>query len=283
MMELFRNAGMGWADYKSGGKMAAFLLIALLYLWFTGKAKEVRVLAVYASVSAVCCILPLTAVPLMLYQTKFYDYEWIWSLVPLTSVTAYGLTVFLAEQWERKDDGGRPRAVAVTLLLLLALLLGGSLGGDAEGRARENAERKEAYAVAGMLSENYPGEEICLLAPKSILEYVREADGGIRLAYGRNLWDESLNAYAYDTYDGKVSDLYQWMDWVEQSAGVWMPEEDKAEMFDTLERRMEDAAAMGVNCILFPSGVPGELTQHMEAALGISARRFGDYIVFTLF
>ena len=62
-----------------------------------------------------------------------------------------------------------------------------------------------------------------------------------------------------------------------------MPEEDKAEMFDTLERRMEDAAAMGVNCILFPSGVPGELTQHMEAALGISARRFGDYIVFTLF
>ena len=128
MMELFRNAGMGWADYKSGGKMAAFLLIALLYLWFTGKAKEVRVLAVFASVSAVCCILPLTAVPLMLYQTKFYDYEWIWSLVPLTSVTAYGLTVFLAEQWERKDDGGRPRAVAVTLLLLLALLLGGSLG-----------------------------------------------------------------------------------------------------------------------------------------------------------
>lgn len=283
MTELFRNAYMGWADYKGSGKMAGLLLIALVFLWFTGKAKEQRGFLLYAAVSAACCILPVTAVPLMLYQTRFYDYEWIWTIVPLTGAAAYGFAVFLAGQWERGDRESRRRALGATALLVLAMGLCGSLGGDAEGRARENAERKEAYAVAGMLSQRYPGEELCLLAPRNILEYAREADGRIRLVYGRNLWDESLNAYAYDTYDEKALLLYRWMDWVEQSAGVWMPEEDREEMFDTLEERTKDAAAMGVNCFLFPAGVPSEMTERMESALGTSALTLGDYIVFTLF
>ena len=102
-------------------------------------------------------------------------------------------------------------------------------------------------------------------------------------AYGRNMWDISLNGYAYDTYDRKTADLYRWMGWAEQSAGVWMPEDDREEMLDTVEERARDAVELGVNCILLPAGVPGEIAERMEAALGIRAGRMDDYIVFALF
>ena len=57
--------------------MAALLLAALAYLWFTGRGKGQKALLLYASLAAACCVLPVTAALLMAYQTKFYDYEWI--------------------------------------------------------------------------------------------------------------------------------------------------------------------------------------------------------------
>ncbi len=283
MTDLFRNAGLGWADYKADGKLAALLIAALLYLWLTGKAKEQKTLILYATVAAVCCILPVTAVPLMLYQTKFYDYEWIWSLVPLTAVTAYGLVIFLEGQWKRRDGRGFRGALPVTALVFLAISLCGNLGGDPQERAEKNAERKEAIAVTQMLLESYPEEEICLLAPAGILEYARETDPRIRLVYGRNMWDMSLNAYAYDTYDEKTTELYQWVELVEQSADGWMPDEDKEEILHALKERIRDALERKVNCILLPAAVPSEIAERMEAVLGTKARTMGDYLVFALF
>ena len=62
-----------------------------------------------------------------------------------------------------------------------------------------------------------------------------------------------------------------------------MPEDDREEMLATLEERARDAVDMGVNCILFPAGVPVEMKERMEAALGAKAQAFGDYIAFVLF
>lgn len=283
MTELLRNANLGWVDYKSSGKMAALLLAILFFLWFTGKGKEQRSFLLYSTVTCICCILPVTAVVLMVYQTRFYDYQWIWSLVPMTAVMAYGLTLFLAGQWEKWEAGGWRKALPVTLVSLLAILLCGNLGGNVEERQQRNGEKEKAYAVAQMLSETWPGEDICLLAPQKILEYIREADGSIRLAYGRNVWDSSLNAYAYDMYEERVYDLAQWMDWVEQSTWVWMPETDREEMFATLKDRVQDAVEMGINCILLPMEVPAEMIEQMEAVLGIEAQALGNYFVFPLF
>ncbi len=283
MKELLRNASEGWAAYKSSGKAVVLLFAVLVFLWSARKGRERLALLVYTTIAAICCVLPVTAALLMLYQTKFYDYEWIWSLVPLTAVTAYGFALFLERQWKDAGTGSWRRALPVTLLLLLAALLCGNLGGDWEERASKNAERKEAEAVVKLLAETWPGQDICLLAPQKILEYAREADGQLRLPYGRNIWDPALNAYAYDTYGERESDLCQWMEWVVQTTWVWMPEDDRIQVEETLEERAEDAVEMGVNCILFPAGVPTEMTERMEAALGTKAQTLGDYIAFVLF
>ena len=283
MTELLRNAWNGWRAYTDPGKLAALLLVSLVFLWIYYKRVPRKEFLIYTTMTEVCSIFPVTPAALMLYQTRFYDYEWIWSIVPLTAVTAYGATLFLEQQWRDADGGGWRKALPVTLLLLLAVLLCGNLGENGEESAQKNAEKAESETVVQMIGEAWPEEDICLLAPRKILEYAREADGRLRLAYGRNMWDISLNGYAYDTYDRKTSDLYRWMGWAEQSAGVWMPEEDREEMLATVERRAEDAVELGVNCILLPEGVPGEIRERMEAALGTRAEEMDDYIVFALF
>ena len=282
MTELLQNASLRWNSYKGSGKIVALLLTVLLFWWFAEKEKKQRVLLFYTTVAAVCCMLPATAAFLMLYQTKFYDYEWIWSMVPVTAVTAYGLTLFLAGHW-KESQGNWRRSLPVTLLLLMAILLCGNLGGDMEARADTNAKKEEAYAVVGMLSETWPQEDICLLAPQRILEYAREADGRLRLAYGRNMWDPWLNAYAYDTYDERTTDLCQWMVWAEQASWIWMPEDDKEEMLDTLEEQVQTAVEMGVNCLLLPAGIPSDMSERIEKAMGAEVRILGDYVAFTLF
>ena len=98
MRELLRNAWLGWQNYTDDGKLAALLLAALLFLWLRNKKVSQKGFLSYAVLMTACCIFPVTAVLLMLYQTKFYDYQWIWSLVPVTPVIAWGITEFLTEE-----------------------------------------------------------------------------------------------------------------------------------------------------------------------------------------
>ena len=144
MTELLRNAWMGWQDYTEDGKLVALLLAVLLFLWLTGKGKKQGTLVLYSSLAVFCCILPVPAVFLMLYQTKFYDYEWIWSLVPLTGMTAYGITVFLTEYGTEAGREKGHRNIAVPFLLLAAILLSGDMGNTAEEWDRQRTENASA-------------------------------------------------------------------------------------------------------------------------------------------
>ena len=71
------------------GKLFAVLLLLLLlcFLWKLGEGKQ-KDLFSYGGIAAAACIFPLTAVLLMLWQTKFYDYEFVWTIVPLTALIA---------------------------------------------------------------------------------------------------------------------------------------------------------------------------------------------------
>ena len=211
MAEILYNAWSGWTGYTDDGKLPALLMAVLLFLWFGRKRKEQRALLVYASVMTVCCILPVTAAMLMLYQTKFYNYEWIWSLVPATAVTAFGLTVFWTE-YRAENAGQRKKILSVTLFMLAVLLFCGSLGKPVWDREEQKEERTRAYSVVGQLSGRRTGEKICLWAPREIMEYAREKDADILLPYGRNIWDGFLNAYSYDVYDEDTVMMEQWME-----------------------------------------------------------------------
>lgn len=275
MTQLLQRAALGWREYTDEGKLAAALLAVLLFLWFARKGREHVSFLAYASAAAVCCILPVTAVIPMLYQTAAYDYVWIWSLVPVTAMTAYGITVFLWDYWKDFDGSQWKKGLPVALLVLCAVLFCGSMGREAWDLDEAKAERGKAYQLMEQIAEERGEKGIYLWAPREILEYAREADAGCRLLYGRNMWDESLGAYTYDAYDERRQFLYRWME--------EMGEAREAEHLGSLDAVVESVLDFGIDCILLPGNALPETVERMERGLGTKARQLGDYLLFTDF
>ncbi|MBR1771959.1 MAG: hypothetical protein IJ747_08005 [Lachnospiraceae bacterium] len=269
MLDRLHLAWQGLADWIDRGKLPALLLALLLYLVFGKKQRGPQGRLIwYGLVTVILCICPVTALLLMQYQTGFYDYIWIWSIVPVTALIAYGGVRFLAD--ERKAGTGYPALLRNGFMLLLAvavLVLSSGLGAGAwtervsagsgsaigdvhttdatalalqEALARDRAQEVLA-AVKANASTN---DQICLWAPAEILEYVRALDGSITLLYGRNMWDIALNAYRYEVYPAETQQLYQWMeglaDGTEQAVGEQLPEQ------------LDAASRLGVNCVILP-------------------------------
>lgn len=277
MAELIRSAWLGWIRFTGDGKVIALFLAALLFLQMRPKKAVRGSFVLYSVVMAVCCMVPVTAALLMLYQTRFYDYEWVWSLVPLTAVTACGFAEFLVEYWKDFKGSLWKKGLPAALLLLGVLLLCGGLGKTVWNRQEEAQERQRAQILLKELRGQFGDGQICLWAPEDVMEYAREIDGGIQLVYGRNMWDLSLNAYMYDVYDQSVTDLYQWMGQSDEEipAGVGN-EEGRA----AVRRCAETAKSKGVNCILLPENAAEDKVAELETALGIRAGRLEDCYLF---
>lgn len=276
MAELIRSAWLGWFRFTGDGKIAALFLAAVFFLLMRPK-KTVKVsFVLYAAVTAVCCMLPVTAALLMIYQTGFYVYEWVWSLVPLTAVTAYGLVEFLAEYWKDFKGNLWRKGLSAVLLLLGVLLLCTGLGKPVWNRQEEAQERRHAQALLGELRAQFGNGQMCLWAPENVMEYARESDGGIQLIYGRNMWDLALNAYTYDLYDPAVTELYYWMG---QSDEPIPAGDGNEEGCAAVRRCVQTAKDWGVNCILLPEDAAENKVAEMEAALGVRAGRLeGCYL-----
>lgn len=278
MTELLRNARLGWMNFNDNGKLACLLLGALLFFWFGKKKVEQKAFLLYTTVMTICCILPLTAAILMAYQTKFYDYQWIWSMVPLTAVTAWGVVLFLEDIWPDFDPGKWRKGLPAVFFLLAVVLLCGSLGSQAWDEDGQKSDRRRAYRVLELARTICSGEDICLWAPREIMAYVRETDGTVRLPYGRDMWDLSLRGYAYDTYDEDRTAMYCW---IETVSGSSVPEDTGAET-DRLKTDLCAGYALeaGVTCILLPEKAGDEAVRELEEALGTDAQKLEGYWIF---
>lgn len=282
MMQLFRNAWLEWRNYTSDGKLAALLLATLLYLWFGRKHREQKAFLLYTTAAAICCILPATAALLCMYQTKFYDYRWIWSLVPQTAVTAYGTVLLLADCWAEGKDAGWRRGLPVTALLLAVFLLCGGLGAEVWNWNEQAEESRQAQDVLAGIAELCQGGETCLWAPREIMEYAREIDAAVKLPYGRDMWDISLNAYTYDVYDENTIKMYQWMQETGENAAEKRQSEDASQGRPGLEDSVAYALSAGVNCILLPQDVEADTLRRIEELLDVDAQILGEYYLLIL-
>lgn len=268
MTELLHNAWYGWQYFITDGKLAALLGASLIFLWLSYKRVSQKTLLIYTTVIAVCCVIPVTAAGLMLYQTKFYDYQWIWSLVPMTVVIAYGAVTLLTEYWHDLKLSEWKKGVPVLALFLALLALSGGPGKSAfdGGNSEQEVERAEAEAVLAQIQTEMKKRDICLWAPKEIMEYARETDAAIQLLYGRNMWDEWLDAYAYDTYSEETMALYLWMEEAAASG-------DAAD----IKSNVESALRAGADCILLPGELDERSVEGLETTLNVRSLSLEGY------
>ena len=216
MRELLQNACYGIGSYFQSNHMVVLVLGILLYFFVSDRktgALESRLQGVTAVLLALV-LFPVSAAALMLYQTRFYVYHWIWSLVPVTLCIAWGGVELLWELTAQKRRDGRTGfrlAVGVTVLLAL-LLLTGNMGNIRTMTEEEKTRQEEMWQAAVYLGELPGVEETLLWAPRSVLEAVRRQTGEIRLLYGRNMWEPEAAAYAYDSYPMEQQRLFDWME-----------------------------------------------------------------------
>lgn len=276
MQELIRNAMNGWLRYTEAGKYAVLLLGLLLwtgylqYLKKNGENKSMqqedvlrqRIFWWYAAVMTGMAICPVTAALWMEYQTRFYDYEWIWSAVPVTGFIAVSASGLFFGYQKQLAQAGKWKTVGAILCAAVVLWLCGSMGvSSVQGmwtiRDMQNGQGTQDGWIADtidILEDSYEeltgsGEGLCVWAPSEILTHIRERNGHIRLLYGRNMWENALKGYSYDTYDPEVIALYEWME--QLSAAVkeetMLPIADSGEVL----QKLKSANARGVNSIVF--------------------------------
>lgn len=267
MLKLLQTAWTGWRDFTTAGKLPALLLALLLFVWFRSrKERETKTFLLYTTVTTALCILPFTAAFLMLYQTMFYDYEWIWSLVPMTAMIGFG-GVLLIEDCSRMLRGKRAWVRGAFLAALCGILvICSGFGLGSSGFSDEAAQRAQAHDIYTYLEKAIPGRHYRIWAPKEILAYSRVGWADCDPLYGRNLWDRHLNAYTYDTYPEELEQLELWIDG-DLERGDW-----------TDERCAEYLAGTDVTCIVLPVRLEGAVGT-FEEVLGITASLQGEYYI----
>lgn len=271
MQELIRNGISGWFAYTDAGKYAVLFLGVLLCYWYrkagAGATDEPKGhlwrLMTYASIMAAAVIFPLTAVLLMKYQTKFYDYKWLWSVVPVTLIIAYGAAGTYLEICRSRLKGNILKQAGLAAVGLAVIFLCGNLNvGSCEG-ADTAMDRARTAKILDKLAESGDTDTICLWAPGEILAHVRGQNGQIQLLYGRNMWDVALNAYAYDVYDQETIALYEWMEGLTEGESMGLAKEERTQACVALETALNK----GVNCIVIPTLSTVEVTEEISSCV----------------
>lgn len=270
MSELIKNAWIGWGAFKEPGKMVGLLLVLLIFMCAYRKDEELQEIKLYTMVVSVLCICPVTAALLMIYQTRFYDYVWIWSMVPMTLFIAIGLTVWVTDFYSYYKKKERRYAPAILIAVPIVLFFCGGMGVPPRAELTRAADRLRAETTLNQIREIAGSEKLCMWAPKEILGYVREYDGSVELLYGRNMWEKSLNAFTFDIYTEDEMEMFRWMD-EEERDGI---------ISDSECARL--AAASVANCVLLPIDVSEETVACFSDVFEREATILDEYYLWIL-
>jgi hypothetical protein len=253
MIDLVTSAWTGWLNYIAYGKYTALFLGGVLFLWLSASPHKVSIqMRRYGALTVSLVICPISAALLMIYQTPFYGYVWLWSLVPVTAVIAYSTALVL--------EGRYKRGMRTVLLCLIpaSLLLGAPFGYNSlQERYLMTGDAGEVRLILDELTKEGNTDTICLWAPKEVMEWVRLEEGSIILPYGRNMWEPALGAYSYDTTGEAANRMYLWM---EETVN------DDPLSYQS-EAVMQSALQMGVNRILLPEQVGEQTAEKVREAL----------------
>ena len=259
----------GYESFIQNGQYLMLYMAALLFLWLLGEKHGKRFLQV-SFMLLLLLLCPVTAGLLLWYQTAFYGSEYLWTLLPLTALIAYGLTVAL-EKMAAAGIGERCKRLKEAFLIILLAVVLFLCGTLSPARAvTEESERGasmpgEVEDVLDLLSVSE--EEIWILAPDEVARWARSYSGKILLPYGRNLWEPALSAYTYDDYTGDELELHEWI-----NGYLYIPAE---EAISVEESFLSICSSRGYEYLIFSVGHAG------KEALSMALSGQHEYILYT--
>lgn len=284
----------GMEQFFVADKMVVLLLAVFFFFWLKTKknvSEKGNKLLVFSLVVSVLLLCPLTAVVGVIYQTAFYDYEWLWSMVPLTIVISYAAVL----EYDTKAGQGNWKKKAPLVLVFLLLLFWCGNQGALKTVDAEEAERQEkAGRVLDDIMLKTMIEDSALWAPKSIMQEARRRYDivNIKVVYGRDMWEAKAGAYDYEAYSDTLIAAYEWMEDAEEIAEDTIPKVvkilwERENMSARLETVLPDILSMKVNCIIVPVEVE-ELFEEVffaetsEMGMTVDEKLSREYIIYWL-
>lgn len=202
---------------RSYGKYAGLYLLALFALFLIKDKNESREgwfagFSLTAAALAVCPVTVWLAVMKIRMSENFWELLWC---IPAALTVSFAAAQICMLQ---KKGAGRLWLAAgcAALILFSGSVLPGSIlpekipafsGGNT---LRPDPELDRAIETAASQREAL-GTDVVLLAPDDIMEKARAYDGGIRLLYGKDLWQTGLHTGVADEYSADLRILYEKM------------------------------------------------------------------------
>lgn len=301
MRELLQNALNGPGSYFQSNHMVV-LVMGLFVYFFVVKSNlddREKLLLRLSAVMLALLAFPVSAFVLMLYQTRFYSYPWIWSLMPVTLLISWGsVTVLWRQTGQNRSDGrAKWRLTAGVAVLLVLLLVTGNMGIVQTVSEEERTQSSRGRQVALYVQEMTGSEEVVLWGPRTVLEAARQQDGGIKVLYGRNMWEPAVAAHTYDRYPMEQQRLFDWVEMIDDDYTCEFPLqlniflEDRAEEEALSDQSIADAfflqlaAEYGANLWVFPTEAFGRIAQACEQLAqeyGLHAQAVGNVADYTI-
>lgn len=181
MSEVVRTTLSIYKAYGGGSMMTVFAVAAMVYLWITEEKKEIKLLFVYLTAT----IGALFFFPLFAYAAMhfFLDsgvyYRLLW-LIPMGMIVSYA-AVKAVSQIELK----RKRVLTGILLALFMMQSGSLIYRNAMVTRAENLYHLPASVLAVADVMHVEGRDVKAVVPGEMLQFIRQYDVSIQLAYGR--------------------------------------------------------------------------------------------------
>ncbi|MCR5255675.1 MAG: hypothetical protein K6D96_07045 [Acetatifactor sp.] len=277
MSELMMSALREMAKYNGRSKFLGLFLISLFIIFVF--LREKKSFQIYGLIMFLALICPVTGALLWKYQTRFFDYLNLLYLMPVSVITAYG-AVKIYDLINEKIQ----KRYMFYIFFALVVYISGNFGLESItelDRSEEDLSRAKVLLEA--VSEEAQGQRVIIWGPEFLMENVRILSENIYPVYGRDMFEESIKAYTYDTYDEDVIFLYEAMSALENKADATEVEsnpstEGKALISgnyadksadEILNKALDIAEKNGVYAILIPAGAD-EAAEVIEKRTGES-------------
>lgn len=181
MSEVIRTTLSIYNNYGGSSMITVFVIAAIVYLWITEEKKEIKLLFVYLTASiGGLFFFPLFAYVAMHFflDTQVY-YRLLW-LVPMGMIVSYA-AVKAVSQIEMK----RKRVLTGFLIALFIMQSGSLVYRNSMVTKAENLYHLPDSVISVADVMHVEGQEVKAVVPGEMLQFIRQYDVSIHLAYGR--------------------------------------------------------------------------------------------------
>jgi len=284
----------GIGRYGAAQKLLVPFFAVLLFAWLVEKKeitnKQNRFM-VYSLFMTAVLLIPFTAMAVLIYQTAFYDYEWSWSMVPVTAVIAFGIVLFLEQEMSQKRKG------MLVVVIVCILCLGGNQGSTQKVSEQEILLRGEMEEILEGVYDVSDSQRAVLWGPSKVMQEVRRRDGNIMLVYGRDMWDEKAGAYDYEAYSRELTEAYVWLEEAMGHYDIAVDSDNSQETLKFLEEEYDwseesgkhvgEVMKAGVNTIVLPRLIGSHIEESMKEAVAAQNKEMksvfvGEYSIYRI-